>query len=232
MMKVLVADDDEDLLDLVGYALRREGHEVVTAADGRQALTQWREQRPDLVLLDATLPRLEADEVCRRIRRGSDTGVIVLGPRGDDSVPAWFLRAGADDYVVKPFSFRVLSARIAAVRRRYQSEPGALPARDAEVVGLSLDPSTRLAVWLGERVPLTRVEFRLLSLLAANAGRIVPFPRLIQHAFGRYTEAHRHLLRSHMSHIRKKLRLGATRGSLEAVRGAGYRLDLAPPQQR
>jgi DNA-binding response OmpR family regulator len=119
-MKILLVDDDATLLDLVGYALGRKGHRVVTAADGTQALALCRAERPDLVLLDVTLPEVDGFEVCRQIRQESHTPVILLTGRREDADVVQGLDAGADDYVTRPVSLRVLTARMNAVLRRYR----------------------------------------------------------------------------------------------------------------
>src|SRR5919204_5200732 len=121
-MKVLVADDDVDLLDITTYALRREGYRVVAAVDGKQALQRWEEESPNLVLLELNLPKLDGLEVCRQIRRVSETPVILLSSRtGEEDVVRGF-QSGADDFVAKPFSVRQLHARMQAVLRRAQAD--------------------------------------------------------------------------------------------------------------
>src|SRR5215216_7596408 len=117
-MKVLVVDDDVDLLDLMTYALRREGYNVVAAVDGQQALQRWESENPDIVLLDGNLPKVDGFEVCRRIRHESKTPIILLTARDDEPDIVRGLTLGADDYVTKPFSTTQLLARIRAVLRR------------------------------------------------------------------------------------------------------------------
>ena len=124
-MKILVVDDDVDLLDLTGYALRRDGFTVVQAVDGEQALQRWERETPDLVLLDANMPKMNGFEVCRRIRQASTTPVIMLTARDDEEDILQGLELGADDYVTKPFSAKQLIARIRAVIRRCQGDPTA-----------------------------------------------------------------------------------------------------------
>ena len=232
-MKALVVERDADLLDLLAYVLRREGFSVVTAADGKEALRRWRAEAPDLVLLGDALPGLDAAEVCRRSRRAARTAVIVLSSRGADAAVVRALQAGADDHAARPAGFRELAARARAVLRRYQARPRPRPAGGARPAGLVLDPRSREVVWGERRARLTPLEFRILSVLAAHAGRVVPYRRLIEHAYGRYTEAHAGLLPPHLANIRGKLRLPANGpAGIEAIRGVGYRLALpgrAPP---
>src|SRR3954454_5599080 len=122
-MKALIVDDDTDLLDLMTYALRREGYSVVGAADGEQANRRWKAEMPDIVLLDAGLPKLNGFEVCRQIRNDSDTPIIMLTSRDEEEDLLHGFRVGADDYVPKPFSVKQLAARMKAVLRRCEPDP-------------------------------------------------------------------------------------------------------------
>src|ERR1700737_1381822 len=117
-MKILIVDDDTDLLDVTAYALRREGFNVIVAIDGTQALRRWQSEEPDLILLDVGMPRMSGFEVCRKIRQTASTPVIMLTAAGDEEHVVQGFRHGADDYVVKPFSPKQLALRIRAVMRR------------------------------------------------------------------------------------------------------------------
>src|SRR4051794_6371784 len=117
-MKVLIADDDPDLLDLMSYALRREGYTVFAANNGQQALHRFESEHPDLLLLDVTMPKVDGFEVCPRIRREAETPIIMLTARDEEADIVRALQLGADDYVVKPFSTKQLTARMKAVLRR------------------------------------------------------------------------------------------------------------------
>ena len=127
-MKVLVVDDDVDLLDLMTYALRREGYNVLAAVDGQQALQRWESENPDIVLLDGNLPKIDGFEVCRRIRHESKTPIIMLTARDEEEDILRGLQIGADDYMTKPFSAKQLAARMKAVMRRCQTDPYRQPA--------------------------------------------------------------------------------------------------------
>ena len=120
-MKVLVVDDDVDLLDLMTYALRREGYNVLAAVDGQQALQRWESENPDIVLLDGNLPKVDGFEACRRIRHDSKTPVIMLTARDEEEDILRGLQIGADDYMTKPFSMRELAARVHALLRRWRA---------------------------------------------------------------------------------------------------------------
>jgi DNA-binding response OmpR family regulator len=225
-VKVLLVDDDADLVDLMCYALRREGYTVLTALDGEHALQRWEAERPDIVLLDGNLPKVDGFEVCRRIHHASETPVIMLTARDEEADVLRGLQLGADDYVTKPFSAKVLAARMRTVLKRLKK--GGHPQARIEVADLVLDLQSHEATKAGTPVQLTPLEFRILSLLALNAGRVIPYARLVEHAWGYYDEGTSALLKTHVSHLRKKLALPATGpGSVKAVLGVGYSLARA-----
>src|SRR5262245_43389135 len=164
-MKVLVVDDDVDLLNLMTYALRREGYEVLAAVDGQQALSRWETEQPDIVLLDGRLPRIDGFEVCRRIRHESTTPVIMLTVRDEEADIVRGLQLGADDYMTKPFSARQLLARMKAVLRRSHSGRHRRPTSRVQVANLVLDLQLHEVTRDGEPIQLTPLEFRILSML-------------------------------------------------------------------
>ncbi len=227
---VLLVDDDADLRDLLARALGRAGYRVTTAADGRQALAQWRAEHPDLVLLDGNLPGIDGFEVCRQIRQKSDTPVILLTGRGEEAQVVQGLQVGADDYVTKPFSPRQLVARMEAVLRRYRTRARE-STRELRVDDLVLDVETHTATKAGRQVTLTRLEFRLLEILMANAGQVVPYARLVEYSSSdSATPSGSAGLRTHISHLRAKLGLRATGpDSIESVPGVGYQLTRNAP---
>jgi DNA-binding response OmpR family regulator len=223
-MKVLIADDDADLLDLLCYALRREGYTVVTAIDGKQALRRFETERPDIVLLDIKLPKFNGFEVCRRIRQDAEIPLIMLTSCTDEEDVVRGLQLGADDYVTKPFSVKQLVNRMKAVLRRYAVHRYQEPASVLEVDGLVLDLQSYEATKDGVRVQLTPLEFRILYILAMNQGRVIPYSRLVEHAWG-YDGGDASLLKTHICHIRKKLGWRADQpGGIRSVTGVGYSL--------
>src|SRR5919206_2145434 len=223
-MKVLVADNDADLVDLMGYALRRSGYSVVATTDGQQALRQWEAESPDLVLLDVTMPKLNGFEVCRRIRQDSDTPIIMLTARDEEEDIIRGFQLGADDYVTKPFSTKQLAARMEAVLRRYRENRYLRPVSEVQVGDLVLNLESHEASKAGQLVQLTPLEFRILYLLAMNEGRVIPYSRLVEYAWG-YDGGDANLLKTHICHIRKKLSLDEQQpGGIRAVGGVGYRL--------
>ncbi len=150
-MKVLVVDDDADLLDLMTYALGREGFTVTTAIDGQQALQRWETERPDIVLLDGNLPKLDGFEVCRRIRHGAKTPIIMLTARDEEADVLRGLQVGADDYVTKPFSAKLLTARMKTVLRRCQADPYRQAMSQVRVGDLVLDLQSHEVTKAGRR---------------------------------------------------------------------------------
>jgi DNA-binding response OmpR family regulator len=181
-MKVLVVDDDVDLLNLMTYALRREGYDVSAAVDGQEALARWETEQPDIVLLDGRLPKIDGFEVCRRIRHKSTTPVMMLTVRDKEDDVLRGLQLGADDYVTKPFSAKQLAARMKAVLRRSRDDGYRRPPRRLQVANLVLDLQSHEVSRDGEPIQLTPLEFRILSMLALNEGQIIPYSRLIEYA--------------------------------------------------
>jgi DNA-binding response OmpR family regulator len=226
-MKVLLAEADLDLLDLLSYALRREGYVVVSAADGQQALSRWESEQPDLVVLAADLHKLSGLEVCRRIRRASGVPVILHAEGANRQRVIAGLDSGADDFVRQPFDVAELLARMRAVVRRRQGERRP-DASELRVGDIFLDLESHQARCRGVSVQLTPLEFGILSLLMMNPGRIVPFARLLQYAW-RYDGLDARVLKTHVSHIRRKLGLAiGVPDGIQSVSSVGYRLLVAP----
>jgi two-component system response regulator VicR len=228
IVKVLVVDDDAELLDTVTYVLRRDGYNVLTALDGQQGLDRWENDEPDIVLLDGMLPKLDGFEVCRRIREESRTPVIMLSARDREMDKVRGLRTGADDYMTKPFSSKELSARIEAVLRRSRDESVRLSGSEVKLGNLWLELQSHTAKVNDEPVQLTVTEFRLVYLLAINAGTIVPYSRLMEYAWGYYDPANSNALKTHICHIRRKLGLPPRdrRRGIRVIQSVGYQLDL------
>lgn len=222
-MKILVVDDDTDMLDVTTYALRKHGYQVITGTNGQQALDRWQEDRPDLVVLDVTMPRMSGVEVLRRIREKALTPVImVTGKTDEESVVQGFL-AGADDYVCKPFSHRQLAMRIRAVLNRGSGHAQAEPSGDLATTDMTLEMSSHQVTRLGKTVRLTPLEFKILYILAANEGRVVSSQRIIEHAWG-YDGGEASLLKTHVCHIRQKLGMHDRGPTIQAIPWVGYQL--------
>ncbi len=223
-MKVLLVDDDLYLAELICYALERDGYNVVMSGDGLDAIARWESEDPDLVLLDVRLPKLNGLEVCRRIREESTVPIIILSAAYEEDEVINGIKLGADDYVVKPFSPKQLSLRINAALRRTQANRYRQVVNRLQVGELSLDPESHEVTIAGQAIELTMLEFRILYMLAANQGRIVPYPRLIAAAWNQ-GGGDPSLIKTHISHIRSKLlRYASQTPRIEAVPTIGYRL--------
>ncbi len=230
-MKALVVDDDVDLLDLLAYALRREGYSVLTAVDGAQALRRWETERPEIILLDGNLPKLDGFEVCRQIRHEDErTPILMLTARDEEEDVLRGLQVGADDYVTKPFSAKQLLERMRALLRRAQAAVYQEPTSRVRVGDLEIDLQSHEVKKGGQGIQLTRLEFRILHMLAMNEGRVVPYSRLIEYVWGYYDEGNSNLLKTHICHVRKKLGLEQSgAGAIKAVLGVGYSLTKPAP---
>jgi DNA-binding response OmpR family regulator len=224
-MKALIIDDDLALADVVSFALRRAGFEVIKAYDGQSALDRWQADSPDLIILDLNLPKLDGLSVCRRIRAQADTPIIMLTVRGDEDDIVQGLQLGADDYVVKPFSPRQLVARVEAVLRRYGSPPNAPGPLTVGV--LTLDTSRCTVFRAGELVAkLTRLECRLLEVLLLNRGQVLSTDGLIDHIWGPQG-GDRDMLKQLVYRLRRKIEDSPSNPVyIETIPGVGYSLAI------
>ncbi len=229
--KLLVAEDDQDLLELLVYNFQNAGYRVVSAADGLTALNLARDQLPDLIILDLMLPMMDGLEVCRALKRGEATKnipVLMLTAKGEEIDRVVGFEIGAEDYVIKPFSVRELLLRIKAILRRAGGGHDEKP-RQIEVGELRIDPEGH-HIWVGnERALLTATEFKLLRELAENRGRVLTRERLLDRVWGYTFEGYGRTVDTHIRRLRKKL---GPRGDLiETVRGIGYRLQGEEPHR-
>lgn len=223
--KVLIVDDEPNIREVVGLYLRRDGHEILSAADGEEALELFRSAAPDFVVLDLMLPRLSGLEVCRRMQAERRVPLIMLTARGDEEERIVGLGIGADDYVVKPFSPRELAARVAAVLRRAGEPP---PGGDGEKVlhfdGLRVDPNTREVLVRDQPASLTAREFDLLYHLAASPGRVYTRDHLMEVVWGYAFSADTSTVTVHMRRLREKVEPDpANPRYLQTVWGVGYK---------
>ncbi|HEX9370806.1 MAG TPA: response regulator transcription factor [Roseiflexaceae bacterium] len=222
-MKILVVDDDLELLSLIGFALRQAGYLVVEAADGGAALATFEREQPDLVILDVNLPVMSGFDVCRRIRAEAPTPIMMLTVRSSEEDQVRGLDGGADDYLTKPFSPRTLLARVRALLRRAEIDrPAPLAAGD-----LAIDVERQAAsVRGGAPIRLTSLEFRLLQYLLANAGHTIPTDRLTTHVWGYRGLGDRQLLKQLVHRLRQKIeRNPAEPEYVVTVAGIGYVLQ-------
>jgi DNA-binding response OmpR family regulator len=222
-MKALIVDDDRVLADVVAFALRREGFQVIQAYDGPTALQRWADENPDLIILDVNLPGLDGFTVCQRIRKEADTPIIMLTVRSEDGDIVYGLDLGADDYIAKPFSPRQLVARAHAVLRRTGQSLAVSP---RQVGDLILAPSRR-EVRIGKSEPpiaLTPLEGQLLHYLMVNAGQVLTIDAIIDHVWGP-VGGDRDMLRQLVRRLRAKIEPDAARPRyIKTLPGLGYGL--------
>ena len=220
-MKVLVADDDADLRELIGFSLMQAGYLVIKAGDGPAALRRFEEEAPDLVLLDINMPHLSGFQVCETIRTRSRVPVMMLTVRGEEEDLVRALGLGADDYLTKPFSPRTLLARVKALLRRAGMESTAPLA--AGRVSLDLEEHT-VRIGAGAPVRLTKLELRLLQMLLANAGHAVNSERLLTQVWGHRSGGDRQLLKQLVHRLRQKIESDPAAPALLRTAAAGYKL--------
>ncbi len=221
-MKILVADDDRELADLIAYALRQAGYVVVTAGDGDAALVVFAAEQPALVVLDVNMPRRDGWSVLTEIRRQGRTPVLMLTVRASEEDVVRGLDLGADDYLAKPFSPRTLLARVRALLRRAGGPVAAL--LTAGDLVLDVEAQT-VAVGGAPALRLTPLELRLLQILIANAPRTVVAERVIAHVWGARGDGDRQLLKQLVHRLRQKLEADAADPQrLLTDPGLGYRL--------
>ena len=221
-MKILVADDDRDLLDLVAFTLAQSGFLTLKAQDGNAALRIFAEELPDLLILDINMPGLTGFQVCEEVRRESRVPVMMLTVRGEEEDLVRALEIGADDYLNKPFSPRTLLARVKALLRRAGME--ASSPVSAGRLKLDVEEHT-LQIGAQPVIRLTRLELRLLQFLLANNGHTVSSDRLLIQVWGHRGAGDRELLKQLVHRVRQKIeREPAHPEILQTVPGAGYRL--------
>ncbi|MGE4158904.1 MAG: response regulator [Planctomycetota bacterium] len=223
--RILVVDDEEDILELVAFHLRKEGCEVSTAVSGEEALESADDSPPDLVVLDLMLPMLDGLSVCRRLKKDDRTRgaiILMLSAKGEEADIVAGLEIGADDYVTKPFSPKVLVARVKALlRRQKDAEPS--PEGVLRIKAISIDPARHKVVVDGIPVELTKSEFLLLDMLARRPGRVFTRTQIVDRVRGEGYPVTERSVDVHVVGLRRKL--GTHGDVIETVRGVGYRFS-------
>ncbi len=220
-MKVLIADDDAELRELIAFTLAQAGYLVIKAGDGPLAVRLFAEESPDLVVLDINMPGLTGFQVCEAIRARSRVPVMMLTVRGEEEDLVRALGLGADDYLTKPFSPRTLLARVRALLRRAGMENTSPVA--AGRIALDLGEHT-VRIGSGEPVRLTKLELRLLQMLLANAGHTVTSERLLVQVWGHRSGGDRQLLKQLVHRLRQKIEADPAAPALLRTAAAGYKL--------
>ena len=221
---LLVVEDEEDILKLVQYNLSNEGYRVLTATAGEDAISTAKTHAPDLIILDLMLPGIDGLTVCRILQNDPTTHsipIVMLTAKGEESDIVTGLELGAEDYVTKPFSPRVLIARVRRVLRRRDTEPPS-PEDVIQMCEISIDQNRHVVTVGGNKVDLTLTEFRLLVSLARKPGWVFTRYQLVEASRGEDSEVTDRSVDVHMVSLRRKL--GAAGELIETVRGVGYRM--------
>ncbi len=220
---ILVIDDEPDILELIRYNLSKNGYHVTCAPSGEEALTNLRLHQPDLVILDLMLPDVDGLDVCKTMKRDAEMSqipIIMLTARGEEVDVVTGLELGADDYLTKPFSPRVLLARIKAVLRRQQGQPS----EDATILhqgNFVIHPGRHAVLLDGHAISLTSTEFRILHLLARRPGWVFSRQQILEAVSGHDANATDRAVDVHIVSLRRKL--DAHGDTIETIRGVGYR---------
>ncbi len=224
--KVLIVEDEVDLLELIDFNLKQAGYETLLVSTGAEALAVARAERPDCILLDLMLPDIQGSDVCRVLRADPKTAgapIIMVTAKGEEIDRVVGFELGADDYVVKPFSPRELVLRVRAILRRApaaEASVGAEPSEKVEIGDIVLDIGAHEARVSGSPIELTALEFRLLQTLATRAGRVQSRDRLLDDVWGDVSVTQR-TVDTHVKRLRDKL--GSSSHHIQTVRGVGYR---------
>ena len=227
--KILVVEDEENILEAIKYSLSKEGYEVYGASDGEIGLEKAKELSPNLVILDVMLPSLDGFEVCRILRKDMNVPVFMLSAKSEEIDRVVGLEIGADDYITKPFSMRELMARVRNALRRANEERGNANSSKSEkiVVGeLEINLSSHMVRLSGMRIEMKPREFSLLALLASNAGRAYSRDQILESLWGHAYIGDVRTVDVHVRWIREKIEDDPSRPTkIVTVRGVGYRFD-------
>jgi two-component system, OmpR family, response regulator len=222
---ILVVDDDPHIRDVVRFAFEKTGMTISTAQDGKEALRQFDRSVHELVVLDIGMPEMDGLEVCRQIRKTSDTPILFLSARDEEIDRILGLEIGGDDYVTKPFSPRELVARVNAILRRARAAPTpAATARTMSHGGLTIDSDAHSASFLGTQVALTALEFAILRTLMARPGFVFTRELILDAAYAGNIHVADRTIDSHIRNIRAKMATAGCEQAIETVHGVGFRL--------
>lgn len=232
MKKVLVVDDEQSILTLLEYNLRQAGFEVITAMDGEEGRDLTLSEKPDLVVLDLMLPKLDGVEVCKQLRQQKNfTPILMLTAKDDEFDKVLGLELGADDYMTKPFSPREVVARVKAILRRTQMQSEAVTSEQEEpeklvISKLTIYPEQYEAYFNDELLELTPKEFELLLYLAKNKGRVLTRDQLLSAVWNYDFAGDTRIVDVHISHLREKIEQNTKKPLyIKTIRGLGYKLE-------
>lgn len=217
-MRILVVDDDPEIVSFVKRGLAYEGYKVDTAADGSEALAKARESEPDLVVLDVMMPEIDGIEVSKRLREGSDVPILMLTAKGTIADKVAGFESGADDYLVKPFAFDELLARVRALLKRRQPREGEI----LRFSDLSLNTATREVKRGNDAIELTAQEFDLLELFARHPRQVLKRDLIYDRVWGYNFEGESNVIEVYVRYLRSKLEASGKSRLIQTIRGVGY----------
>lgn len=223
-IKILLADDEPDILDIIGYNLEKEGYEVITAKDGQQALDLCRQHQPHLIILDIMMPYKTGIEVCNVLRTlpdFKDTPIVMLTALNDETSHIKGLDSGADDYISKPISTKVLMSRINALLRRTLPPRDGEPKQQITIGDLTIDPQRFMVIVADKEINLAKKEFELLSLLAGKPGRVFLRNEILSMVWGTEVIVGDRTIDVHIRKIRQKMGIDC----IKTVKGVGYKFE-------
>ncbi len=221
---ILVVDDDPHIRDVVRFAFEKTGMQISTAQDGKEALRQFDQNFHELVVLDVGMPEMDGLEVCRQIRKTSDTPILFLSARDEEIDRILGLEIGGDDYVTKPFSPRELVARVNAILRRARNVPAPAAPKALSHGRLTIDPDGRSAHFLDAPVSLTALEFDILRTLLARPGFVFTRELILDAAYAGNIHVADRTIDSHVRNIRAKMAVAGCESVIETVHGVGFKL--------
>ncbi|NVK25064.1 MAG: response regulator transcription factor [Gammaproteobacteria bacterium] len=223
--KILVVDDDHHIVEIISFALTKANFDVIEAADGNAALDKYKQHNPELIVLDIGMPELDGLEVCKEIKKVSDTPVLFLSAKDDEFDKVLGLEIGADDYVAKPFSPRELVARVKAILRRGSFSAEA--PRSGEEINhghLRINTSTHVVTWLSQPIELTATEFSMLKTMASRPAHVFSREQLMENSYQNNIAVSDRTIDSHLRRIRNKFK-EAKGCPIDTVHGVGYRVN-------
>lgn len=223
--KILIADDDSHIRDVVAFALEKAGMQPIEAKDGREALERFATENPQLVVLDINMPEMDGLAVCREIRKTADTPILFLSSRDDEIDRVIGLEIGGDDYVTKPFSPRELVARVNVILKRAQAKPEAITDDMAHGL-LALNTTQHQTRYNGKVVDLTATEFAIIRGFLRQPQRVFDRENIMDMAYSQNIYVSDRTIDSHIRHIRAKFFAVGGENVIETVRGVGYKLGL------
>ncbi|WP_027552023.1 response regulator transcription factor [Bradyrhizobium sp. Cp5.3] len=230
--RILIVDDEGHIREVIRVALRKAGMDVIEARDGKEALSRFATEKPDLIVLDVGMPEFDGLEVCREVRKSSDVPILFLSARDEEIDRVLGLEIGGDDYVTKPFSPRELVARVNVILRRLSPRNGDAKAGPAALIqgGLLIDPEQHVASFAGTQLKLTAIEFGILRAFLTRPTAVFNREQLMRAAYQLNIQVSDRTIDSHIRNIRAKLAALACDNVIETIHGVGFKLGRCEKQ--